>query len=92
MPLTPNLEQYKLHGKTKAKKKNLCPAIQPTIQPIQLSDKSPTTPTNFNNKMTICQYHPDRKAIYFTRDNNKKPFCGICAVTDGGGDSKFLDE
>jgi hypothetical protein len=29
--------------------------------------------------------------MYTTKDNNKKQFCGICAVTDGGGDSKFLD-
>ena len=34
VPVTPNLEQYKLHGKTKPKKKNLCPVIQPTLQPI----------------------------------------------------------
>ncbi len=37
IPLTPNLEQWKLHGKTKPKKKNLCPAIQPTLQPNLVS-------------------------------------------------------
>lgn len=29
--------------------------------------------------------------MYFARDNSKKSLCGLCAVTDGGGDSKFLD-
>lgn len=92
-PQTPNLEQYKL-GKTKPKKKNLCPSIQPTLQPIQPTlsqDRSQTTPTN-TNRMAVCQNHPDRRAMYTAKDNNKKQFCGICAVTDGGGDAKFLDE
>lgn len=34
VPLTPNLEQYKLHGRTKPKKKAIYP-LQPTIQPLQ---------------------------------------------------------
>lgn len=37
IPLTPNLEQYKLHGRNKTKKKNISPTIQPTLQPIQPS-------------------------------------------------------
>jgi hypothetical protein len=35
VPLTPNLEQYKLHGaRNRTKKKNTYPNIQSTIQPI----------------------------------------------------------
>jgi hypothetical protein len=30
--------------------------------------------------------------MYFSRDNSKKHLCGICAVTDGGGDTKFIDD
>jgi hypothetical protein len=98
IPVTPNLEQYKLHGKHKAKKKNLYPSIQPTMQPIQTNqlqgciDKYPTTPTNNNlANNNRCYIHPDRKGIYAT-ENNKKYFCQLCALTDGGGDSKFMDE
>lgn len=104
VPLTPNLEQYKLHSRNKTKKKNACPIIQPTLQPIHLNpliEKTPTTPTgNINNLINAnsnkaayvsCQYHPDKRAIYTIKENSKRMFCGICAVTDGGGDSKFLD-
>ena len=48
-----------------------------------------------NKIIQTCLNHPDRKAIYVSRDNNKKYqkyFCALCAVTDGGGDSKFMDE
>jgi hypothetical protein len=46
---------------------------------------------NSNNKHSVCFYHPDKKAMYVSRDNCKKHLCAICAMTDGGGDSKFLD-
>jgi hypothetical protein len=107
VPLTPNLEQYKLHGgnRNRTKKKSTFPniqsaipniqcTIQPTHPPSALFEKTPTTPTSsaLNSKHAVCQNHPDKKAMYFSRDNSKKQLCGICAVTDGGGDHKFFDD
>jgi hypothetical protein len=69
-------------------------------------DRYPPTPTLYNNsinfnsmnmnsnsKLGICQNHPEKKAMFTTntKDGKNKQFCGLCAVTDGGGDSKFLD-
>lgn len=81
VPLTPNLEQYKLHGRTKPKKKSIYP-LQPTMQPLQNQiERSPT-----NSKIAFCQNHPDKKGLFFRRDNSKKGLCGFCAICDGGGD------
>ena len=84
VPSTPNLEQYKLHNKTKPKRKQMpCSTpIQPTMQPNILH--SP--------KLDFCSVHPERKARYYSSSNPKKRFCEICAFTYGGGDDNFYDE
>ena len=85
VPATPNIEQYKIHSKTKPKKKHAPSStpIQPTLQPNIYHSPKVSTPS--------CILHPDKKATIFEK-NSKRGYCNKCAAIHGFDDSNFYDE